>query len=80
MERHGMTQEEAQALVDKCAPILRLVHNTINEQAELGNPLAVMLKPGADELHAAAADLVVWAGLEITPEGSAGVRSGGGGK
>lgn len=75
-----MTQTEAQALVNQCAPILRLMHNTINEQATLGNPLAQLLKPGADQLHAAAAQLIEYGGLDIPSEGQFGVFSGGGGK
>ena len=75
-----MTAGEAQNLVDEDAPILRLVHNLIDDEAAKGNPLAKMLKPNIDKLHADSATLVEWGGLVVPPDGAAGVKSGGGGK
>jgi hypothetical protein len=77
-----MSKDEAQALVNEDAALLRLAHNTVDEQAAMGNPLAMFLKPTFDKLHGDAARLVVFADLDVPGEGRGGVstRSGGGGK
>lgn len=75
-----MSKDEAQALVNKSAPLMRLAHNAINEQAEVGNPLAIMLKPLVDALHSAAVPLVLYADLELPAEGLGGVSTRSGGK
>jgi hypothetical protein len=74
-----ISKDEAQALVNAGAPLLRLAHDLVNDQAAAGNALAILLKPAFDTLHVSAAKLVPYAGLSVPEEEQGGVstRSGG---
>ena len=77
-----LSKDEAQALVNDDAPLLRFVHNTIYQRAEAGDDWAKLLLPMVDKLHGDAAALIVFGNLAVPPDGLGGVHtdSGGGGK